>query len=185
MNIYDILATVWLFIGAGLANAAPVFANKIPYLKEWVTPLDFGLEFRGKPVFGKNKTWRGLMFGALIATLTVILQKLLLKYLDTDIDINGQSFNELPTLLLGLALGIGPLVGDAIESFFKRRANVAPGKSWFPFDQLDYIIGAIIFTYPIAPLLLWQYVSLFIIGFGTHLIASYIGYIMKLKDSPI
>lgn len=185
MSLYDILATIWLFVGAGFANAAPVFANKIPLLNQWKTPLDFGIKFRGKPLFGKNKTWRGLFFGIFVATATVFFQKLILGSLDTDIELNGISFNSLPTLTLGLLLGAGPLIGDAIESLFKRQLDVAPGKSWFPFDQIDYIIGAIIFTWFLVPLTFGQYASLFIIGFGVHLIASYIGYLLKLKDEPI
>lgn len=185
MSFYDIFATIWLFTAAGLANSAPVFANKIPLLNQWRTPIDFGIKFRNRPLFGKNKTWRGLLFGTLISVITIYTQKAILILLDADITINGVSFMSLPTLSLGLLLGLGPLVGDFVESFFKRQIGVKPGSSWFPFDQLDYIIGAVIFTLPLIQLSLLQYLSLFIIGFGIHLIASYVGYLLKLKDAPI
>lgn len=185
MIIMDILAVIWLFLGAGFANAAPVFAKKIPIFKDWKTPLDFGKTFQGKPVFGKNKTWRGLIFGIVVATVTIMLQKLVLKILNTDIVLAGQSFLALPTLILGFALGFGALAGDAIESFFKRQFDIAPGRSWFPFDQIDYIIGAILCTLPVIRFEWIQYLSLFAVGFAVHLIASYIGFLLKLKDSPI
>lgn len=185
MSWNDLFATIWLFIGAGLANTAPIFANKIPLLNRWNTPMDFGIKFRGKPIFGKNKTWRGLFFGVFVAIMTVYLQRWLLLYLGTDITISNTSFLSLPGLTLGILLGLGPLIGDAVESFFKRQMNVEPGKSWFPFDQLDYIFGAIIFTLPLVSLTLLQYITLLIVGFGVHIIAAYIGYLLKLKDAPI
>ena len=58
---------IWIFLPAGAANAAPVWANKIRWLKDWQAPLDFGKTFRGKRLFGQNKTWRGLFFGCLAA----------------------------------------------------------------------------------------------------------------------
>jgi CDP-diglyceride synthetase len=38
------------------------------------------------------------------------------------------------------------MTGDAVKSFFKRRLGITPGKSWFPFDQLDFVLGAILFV---------------------------------------
>ena len=52
------LATLLFFLPAGIANAAPVFANKIPIVKNWQAPLDMGITWRGQPLLGKNKTWR-------------------------------------------------------------------------------------------------------------------------------
>lgn len=183
--ITEILATVWLFTAAGLSNMAPILANKIPRLNQWNTQLDFGHTLYGKPLFGKNKTWRGLLSGIILAIFIIFIQKQILILLDTDITINNYSFRNMPTLLTGFVMGAGPLVGDAIESLFKRQIGVPPGKSWFPFDQLDYIVGAIIFTLPLFQLSTLNYASLFIIGFTIHVIASYIGYLAKLKDEPI
>lgn len=181
----DAFLVLWLFLGAGIANAAPVFASRLPYLNKWNTPLDGGLQFRGKRLFGKNKTWRGLVCGVIAATLTLSLQQWLAATFQWNIVINDTQFTELPTLILGPLLGAGPLIGDAIESFFKRQVNIPPGKSWFPFDQIDYIIGGLIFTWPITPLTLTQYVWVFVLGFGGHLLISYIGYLIHLKDKPI
>lgn len=185
MNSADILAVLWFFLGAGIANMAPVLVSKLPVVKDWKAPLDFGLKLRGKPLFGKNKTWRGLLSGIIFATATVAAQQALLRGLDTDIFVGGQSFNSLPLLVIGPLLGAGALIGDALESMFKRQIGIAPGKSWFPFDQTDYIIGAVLFTYPVVPLSLWLYAALLAIGFGLHVVTAYLGYLLKLKDSPI
>ena len=56
---------LWFFLPAGLANGAPVIANKVPLINKWITPLDFGKTWGGKRIFGSNKTWRGLVVGGL------------------------------------------------------------------------------------------------------------------------
>ncbi len=185
MILNNLIVALWFLLGAGLANIAPIIASITPGIKNWNTPLDFGLKYKGKFIFGKNKTWRGLLSGIAVAIVTVFIQQYALRAYDTDIVINGQNFTELPPVLLGFLLGSGALIGDAIESFFKRQAGIAPGKSWFPFDQIDYIIGAIIFTWILVPLSLLQYSLLLVTGFIFHLIFSYLGYLLKLKNDPI
>jgi hypothetical protein len=34
-------------------------------------------------------------------------------------------------------------VCDSVKSFVKRRVGIAPGAPWIPFDQLDFVIGAL------------------------------------------
>ena len=87
-------------------------------------------------------------------------------------------------ILFGLLSSAGALTGDALRSFFKRQRGMAPGKSWFPFDQIDYVLGGVVFTACYIQLTLWQYVLLFIVWFLLHPLATLIGYLLKLKDSP-
>ena len=103
-----------------------------------------------------------------------------LAHIDADV-----GYAMLPTIVVGALFGLGALGGDAIESFFKRQRNVPPGKGWFPFDQIDYIVGGALATAPFVHLRLYQYVLLIVLWLGVHLVASYIGYLLKLKDAPI
>ncbi len=173
-----LLQAFLFFLPAGIANMVPVFANKIPLLNKWNTPIDFGYSYKNVRLLGDNKRWRGLVWGALIASATAVLLELALP-------------NLLPfTSLLhawsgGLLLGTGALVGDAVESFFKRRRGVAPGKSWFPFDQIDFIIGGLLFVSPLLRPTLEIMVTILVIYFALHLASSYLGYIFKLKELPV
>ncbi|HSX27706.1 MAG TPA: CDP-archaeol synthase, partial [Patescibacteria group bacterium] len=85
----------------------------------------------------------------------------------------------------GMLLGIGALTGDAMESFFKRRRGIKSGSSWYPFDQIDYIIGGLIFALlfikPTLSLILW----VGLVYFGLHLVFSYLGYLLGLKKHPL
>jgi len=181
-----VLFALWFFLPAGLANVAPVFANKIPVLNKWNTPLDFGATFRGKRVFGDNKTWRGLFFGILVATVTLGLQVWAFNHFGwaEDIAININYF-ILPVYVLGPLFAIGALGGDALESFFKRQRGFKPGKSWFPFDQLDYIIGGLVASFLVIQLTLEEYLAVIVVWFVIHIVFTYIGYVIGLRDAKI
>ncbi len=94
-------------------------------------------------------------------------------------------YTKLPILVLGPLFGFGALAGDCIESFFKRQVSREPGEGWFPFDQTDYIIGGAIATMPFVQLTIVQYLLLIVIWLAMHVVVSYIGYRLGLKERPI
>lgn len=184
--VHDILFAAWYLLPAALANSAPVFAAKLPLIAHWNTPIDGGRTWHGTPLLGHHKTWRGLVSGAIIATLALWAQQLLATHTDWAAAITAPiDYSSLPTLILGPLFALGALGGDAIESFVKRRRGIVSGRSWVPFDQLDYIIGAIIITLPIVTASPVQYLWMLIIWFIMHLAASYIGWLLHLKKDPI
>lgn len=162
----------WIFLPAGVANMSPVLANHIPGLKRWDAPIN-------KRWLGSNKRWRGLVVGTLMGSLVAVI----------EFAVFSQFIFSVRTAMVvavgGALMGLGALVGDAIESFFKRRVGVKPGHSWFPFDQIDYIIGGLLFSYPIVGWPLDLAATIFGLYFGLHLIVSYIGYLLGLKNKPI
>ena len=181
----DIGFALWFLLPAALANVTPIFSAVVPGLRRWQTPLDGGRTYRGKALLGSHKTWRGLLSGLIVAGVVFGLQRYAVGHLGwahtlAD-DIN---YAALP-LILGPLFGLGALGGDAIESFFKRQADVESGKSWVPFDQLDYIIGGVLVTLPFVILRPAQYLWIFVVWFIGHLAASYAGWLLGLKDSPI
>ncbi len=181
----EILFALWIFLPAGFANAAPVVAWKLPYLKKWNTPLDGARTFRGIRLFGANKTWRGLLSGILAAAFVFYIQQLIGPNLGFFSDyLDKAQYNQAP-FWLGAALGFGALAGDAIESFVKRQLKIAPGKAWFPFDQLDYIAGAAIILIVFFPVPSITYIWIIVLYFVLHLAVSFVGYLLKFKRSPI
>jgi len=181
----EILSALWFFLPSGVANATPVVAMHVPFLKDINYPLDFGKSFRGIRIFGDHKTFRGLISGMIFGFLVVMLQVYLYNVSEFFRSISWLKYDQINWVLFGLLSGAGPLLGDAIKSFFKRRMNLKPGATWFPFDQIDYILGGIFFTLPIIQLIWWRYVLIAFIWFIIHPISTVLGYILKLKDSPI
>jgi CDP-2,3-bis-(O-geranylgeranyl)-sn-glycerol synthase len=178
-----IFSIFWLFLPAGIANMAPVVANKIPLLNRWSTPLDFKKKFRGKRIFGDNKTWRGLLFGAICGGITAGLQ-----FLVWPSHIERFATPDNPLLFVfgfGFLIGFGALVADSVESFYKRQSNIPAGESWFPFDQLDYVFGGLLMAVIFVELTILDIFAITIIYFLLHITMSYIGYKLKLKDKPI
>lgn len=169
-------AAFWFFAPAGVANFAPLFAARLPLLKHWDAPMDFDRTYGGHPIFGKNKTWRGLLFGAFAAAIVGLLQyRVITSSVESTwfiISVTG-------------AMGFGALIGDAVESFFKRRVGVKPGERWFPFDQIDYIIGGLLFASLFVSLTFGDVARIFVIFFGLHLAFSYLGYLIGFKKTPI
>lgn len=182
----DILLALWFFLPAAIANVTPIFSAHIPGLRNLDAPIDFGATYRGKRVLGAHKTWRGLVTGLICATVTLWLQQVAVEHAawlrTATIDIG---YPSLPTLLLGPLFALGALGGDAIESFFKRQRGVEPGHGWFPFDQIDYIIGGAVVTIPFVQLTYLQYLWLILLWLVVHVVASHIGYLLKLKERPI
>ena len=184
--IHDIFLALWFFLPAGLANTAPIFAAQVPQLKKYDAPIDGGLVFRGRRLLGAHKTWRGLLFGAITAIAVLWVQQQLagsigwLRTWTQPLD-----YAHLGTVSLGILLGIGALGGDALKSFFKRRFNIAPGKTWFPFDQVDYIAGASLATCFVVALPLLAYVCALILWPAIHIASTQIGYVLGLKEERI
>ena len=99
------LTALWLILPAYIANASAVLmGGKIP--------IDFGKTWKGKPVLGPGKTWRGFIGGVVLGSTVGYVQALFFP----------KSFGGYPVLLLAVfSLSLGALTGDLFESFIKRR----------------------------------------------------------------
>lgn len=185
MIIRDTVFVIWFFLPAGLANVAPIVAAKLPWLKAWSFPLDGYATFRGKRLFGEHKTVRGILSGLLVGIVTAALQVLLYRNVPLVRQIIPINYADLNPLLFGALSSTGALTGDALKSFFKRQFGIPPGESWIPFDQVDYVLGGIAFTALYIRLTWTQYLLLLVIWTLMHPLATFIGYLVKLKDRPV
>jgi len=183
--VTEILGAFWFFLPCGVANMMPVFAMFTPGLKKLNYPLDCYKTFKGIRIFGDHKSWRGLISGIIGGLITVALQAHFYNTSDFVKQISWLNYSNVNLILLGTLAGAGALLGDAIKSFFKRRTNLKPGAPWFPFDQIDYILGGIVFMLPIVQFEWWRYSLIIVLYVGLHVGATVLGYLVKLKDSPI
>lgn len=176
-----ILKALWFFLPGGLANMAPVIFKKINFLNY---PVDFGKQINGKSILGSHKTFRGYFFGILLASIVAWVQKLLFIKFDAIKDITILPYNELNPWLIGFLMGFGALFGDSAKSFLKRQLGVKPGDKFIPWDQIDFIIGFLLFIsfvyVPSASIVL----SIILIVPLLHIMTNYLGYYLKIQDSP-
>jgi len=165
----EILQTLYLFLPAYIANMAPVIAGKLK--------LPLGTPVHEKAL-GKHKTWRGLIAGYIAALLVLIIQFYLQKSGSTT-SLNFFNYQQISLPHYALILGGGALFGDMLKSFFKRRLSIKPGRPWPPFDQIDLVVGVIIFALPFFTFSLQQLVVLFvatpILSLTSNIVAYHLG----------
>jgi CDP-2,3-bis-(O-geranylgeranyl)-sn-glycerol synthase len=144
------------------ANAAPVIAGG-------GRPMDFGKTFfDGKPIFGKNKTFRGFSFGLAVGIAVGLVECVFFDY----------------PFLFSVLSPLGALSGDLTGAFLKRRLGVAPGGLLPIVDQVDFVVGAILFSLPLA-IIYWELgVAVIIITPPIHLLTNFLAYKLKLKNNP-
>jgi len=140
----------WLILPAYIANASAVLVGG-------GTPIDFGKKYKdGKRILGDGKTWRGLFIGTLVGMIGGFGLSVLAFYIN-KIDpsyITISNFAGFPLMIpIIFSICFGALLGDIIESFFKRRIGRKRGEDWIPFDQLDFILGVLFFSFLMAGLL--------------------------------
>lgn len=182
----EILFALWFFLPAGLANAAPVFANKIPHTDWLAKPIDFGKQLRGRRIFGEHKTFRGFVAGILLAEAIVTVQRVLYVHAGFIRDISPHvNYQHVNVWLLGFLFAFGALGFDAIKSFFKRQVGVKPGGTWFPFDQIDYIVGGLLLSALVVDLPHSSYLWIGLIWFVLHPVSTFVGWLVGLKESPL
>jgi CDP-2,3-bis-(O-geranylgeranyl)-sn-glycerol synthase len=177
-----ILQALYFMLPAYIANMTPVFATKL-FGKRFSTPVDFGYEYKGKPLLGSHKTWRGLITGVVIGTLVFCLQRRLygIPVLES---LSLFDYSATPPILYGLLLSFGALFGDMVKSLIKRRLHVQPGKKFIPWDQVDFIIGALIFI-SLVYLPSWTVMAIVIVFSPVlHIAANQLGYALKIKNTP-
>lgn len=185
--LHTVLLALWFFLPAGVANVTPIFAAFIPGLRRLRAPLDFGLKFNGEPLLGPNKTWRGLIIGVALGSLTFWLQQQAVQHYAFFADIVRDVWTPtlLPLWTLGPLLGLGALGGDAIESFLKRRSRIAPGQPWVPYDQFDSTLGAIALSALVIVPPLAVYAAGLVLWAGIQTAAQYLGFWAGIKERPI
>jgi len=171
-----ILQGLYFMLPAYFANMAPVVVRNI--FKKLTFPLDFNKTLKNKPLFGKNKTFRGLIFGVLFAIIIAYLQFL---FFNNNIFVNISIIDYSNWILIGLLMGFGAIFGDLIESFVKRRLNYEPGKPFVPWDQIDFVIGALIFVYPIVNLSINKIIIILILSFILHIIVNHSAFYLKIR----
>jgi CDP-2,3-bis-(O-geranylgeranyl)-sn-glycerol synthase len=172
MDIATLIVEALKFIfPAYCANAAPVLAGG-------GTPMDFGRNFvDGKRIFGNNKTFRGFFFGLAIGIFVGVVESLVFSY-------------PIPfSVLFSVLSPLGALCGDLAGAFLKRRLGIAPGGLLPVVDQIDFVVGAILFSLPFFSLPLtiayWELaIAVIIITPPIHLLTNFSAYKLKLKKNP-
>jgi len=99
-----------------IANGTPVMAARL-FGSRYAWPLDGNRCLRdGRPLFGKSKTWRGILCAIVATTAAAVLLNL--------------------TWWLGTLIALCAMLGDLLTSFTKRRFGLKSSSMALGLDQI-------------------------------------------------
>ena len=96
---------------------------KFGWLRSLAVPIDRGALFRGRALFGANKTYRGVIVVALGSAAGYSLQRLVLELQPAVL----RGFPTFGLASFGFALGAAAMLSELPNSFLKRQLDIAPG----------------------------------------------------------
>ncbi len=161
------------------------------WLSALARPVDGGATFRGRPLFGANKTFRGIAAVALGSGAALYAQARWGHGVDALRTLELVDYAALPAAALGLALGAAAMLGELPNSFVKRQLGIGPGQHasgarevvFWVADQIDLLVGAwlvLALVVPVTPLRVALSVALFLV---VHQALSLAGHRLGMRRS--
>jgi len=146
-----------------LANVIPpLMARLFGTLADW--PVDLGLKLAQQPLFGRSKTWRGLVSSLLLTPPVALLFGF--------------------SLWQGFLIASMAMLGDLLGSFCKRRLRIqtsgmAPGLDQIP----ESLLPALAMKQTL--MMSWGDILILVVLFiFMELLLSRLGFILKLRKHP-
>jgi CDP-2,3-bis-(O-geranylgeranyl)-sn-glycerol synthase len=192
MSALEVTYLIAPLLVAGIVHAPIIKRNYLPGLAR---PLDGGRTFRGRPVLGANKTWRGPLVMSAVAIAVVFVQHELYA-LAPFRAISIIDYRNTSWIGLGLALGLGYSLFELPNSFVKRSLGIPPGgvsagraRVQYVVDQADSVLGGTLALTLFLGLRVWPLVLVFALGFTFHVIVDQLYFLFAVKrqaaPSPI
>ena len=142
---------IWLITPVVVAGLGQVAILRAGQLGRLAVPLDFGLHWRGKPLLGPRKTWRGVIIMTTLSALTARVQAMTVRWSPRLRAFCPFDYRRVNPWLLGGALGLGYCIAELPNSFIKRRLGIPPAQRsqrlpelQYLIDQSDSVIGCLI-----------------------------------------
>lgn len=178
MDIWvELISALWLLVPAYAANGWPPLARG-------KRPIDGGRNWRdGRRIFGDSKTIEGFLLGVLVGTLYGLIESFLYPSFNTYAGFWGISLPPM-TLFVGFMIALGALCGDLAGSFIKRRLGMKSSADAPILDQLNFVVGAIVFSFAFTHISIWMIAIMLFITLFIHRFVCIIGYLLKFKRVP-
>ena len=159
-----VLQLLYFMAPAYVANMAPPFVR---YWKGWNRPIS-------RRWLGEHKTVIGFGIGVLAAVMVTFIQ--------ARAAWEGALVAHEDWGALGLRFGVGAMAGDVAKSLLKRRLGIAPGDPWIPWDQLDFVLGALALVGAQAALSWVDLATILLLSVAGHVLVNHLGYRLGIRD---
>ena len=190
MLVRELAGTAYLLLpllGGALLHGV---CMKYGWLALLARPMDGARRFRGQPLFGHSKTFRGPILVAVGAAAVFALQRRVLHGFEAIAAIEVVDYTSLPVWLGALAGAVAELA-ELPNSFAKRQLGIGPGKTasgplsvlFYLWDQLDLLVGWwLVFAAFVAPTPLRVAGSVLLVG-GVHPLVTGVGYLLGMRPT--
>ena len=181
----------YLFAPLLLGLTAHGVCIRFGWLRFLYKAVDGGALIGGKPVFGANKTYRGIAAMTLGAALGFALQALWLHNYESVRWLELFEYTPAKAIITGTLVGLAAALSELPNSFIKRRLDIAPGQTglgpvnllFYILDQADFLVGAWIVLAFVIEVTAWRVLYSFIFLFVTHQVISFLGYLLGMRKT--
>jgi hypothetical protein len=130
----------WLVTPVFVAGLGQVAVLKTDFLPGLSVPIDGGRRWRGKPLLGARKTWRGIVVMTAVSAVTALAQATLVRGGGRLSAICPFDYRKVHPLVLGGVLGLGYCAAELPNSFVKRRLGISAGGTSRRLARLQYLV---------------------------------------------
>lgn len=181
----NVQRVVFLVLALSTAGALQVLWLRSRFSQKFCQPVDLGLQLRGRPLFGPNKTLRGFVMMVPAAGLSFLFWSQALEGAERVWSLRPTEF-----VLFGCVAGLGFMAGELPNSAFKRQLDIPPGEApkspslrrlCLFLDRTDSLLGSLfaMSLYARVPWPVW--LGCLAIGPGIHALFSFSLYRLGVK----
>jgi hypothetical protein len=183
-----VLRVAWLAVPVLAAGIMHVAVLRFGALRPLDVPLDAARTWRGRPLLGRNKTWRGVVVMPLTSALVMRMQAALARRSPAVARITAVDFAHVNPLAGGAILGLGYVVGELPNSFVKRQLGIGPGgrsARWarlqYVTDQVDSVVGCLLALRTFHRPTRGEFIGALAVGAGLHVAFDASLYLIGVK----
>ena len=180
----------FILITMSVAGVGHVFWLRTKLARRFSWPVDGGMEFRGKRLFGDNKRVCGFMALPPLTALAFMLLGSGRELLPVAIGDGLWALTAWQYAGLGLACGIAFMLAELPNSFMKRRLGIAPGhppsQSWLRpivlfVDRYDSVLGVLLTLSLLVPVPIATWILVLFFGPVVHALFSIAMHALGIK----
>jgi CDP-2,3-bis-(O-geranylgeranyl)-sn-glycerol synthase len=188
--LWTFAQALYLFSPLLVAVAISALVQRFDVWASLKAPIDGGRSFRGKRLFGKSKTWRGVVVAVLGCIPTVALQKYVLVEVARPLAV--VDYAEVSSLVLGTTMGVAAMAGELPNSFVKRQLGIEPGNTargrvlravFWTWDQVDLLTLAWLLLLPWVEPTARLVLASFVLALVVHPLVAEIGFLVGARKT--
>ena len=184
-----LLRATWLVLPVVLSGLGHVAVLKTDLLRALSVPLDGGACWRGRPVFGENKTWRGIALMTGLTALASGTQAALARRNRWTSALDVLQSARVNAWLTGALCGLTYCLAELPNSFVKRQLGIAPGaratrasRLQYVVDQADSVAGCLVALRLLYRAAARELITAFALGITVHIGIDQLIYAIGVKS---